>query len=155
MIRRGTPLTDLLTSSHWILVAAQFGIVVFELSSPIVFFVGPRMRYAIVAFFYTFHVLTFATITISFMPHLFAMTSFLPLEKVRPIEWTKRLIRRRGADSGEPPLSRSHSAERSLQPSAAPAEPAEENMQAFHPGGDGGSVQSTDRPATPGPILDV
>jgi hypothetical protein len=94
IIRRGTPLTDLLTSAHWPLVAAQFGIVAFELSSPIVFFVSPRIRYWIVAFFYCFHLMVMATITISFAPHQAAMTSFLPLEKVRPIVWARRPLRR-------------------------------------------------------------
>lgn len=97
VIRRGTPLTDLLTSARWPLLVAQFGIVAFELSSPIVFFVRQRLRYWIVALFYCFHVMVFATITISFAPHQAAMTSFLPLEKVRPIVWAQRLIARRPA----------------------------------------------------------
>ena len=90
IIRRGTPLTDVLTSQHWILVASQFGIVFFELTSPIVFFVSPRIRYWIIAYFYLFHAMVMATITISFAPHQAAMTSFLPLEKVRPIVWARR-----------------------------------------------------------------
>jgi hypothetical protein len=45
---------------------------------------------------YAFHVMVFVAVTISFMPHLFAMTSFLPLERVRPVGWLRRaLIRRR------------------------------------------------------------
>ena len=39
--------------------------------------------YAAVGFFYLFHLVTILTITISFAPHLVAMTSFLPLEQVR------------------------------------------------------------------------
>ena len=94
LIRRGTALTNLLTATRWPLVAAQFGIVFFELSSPIVFFVKQKWRYAIVAYFYLFHLMVMLTITISFAPHQAAMTSFLPLEKVRPIVWTRRLFRR-------------------------------------------------------------
>jgi hypothetical protein len=94
LIRRGTPLTDLLTSTRWPLLLAQFGIVAFELSSPVVFFVGSRLRYWIVGYFYLFHLMVMLTITISFAPHQVAMTSFLPLEKVRPIVWTRRLLRR-------------------------------------------------------------
>jgi hypothetical protein len=94
VIRRGTPLTNLLASARWPLLAAQFGIVAFELSSPLVFFVKQRLRYLMVALFYLFHVMVMATITISFAPHQAAMTSFLPLEKVRPIVWAKRLIKR-------------------------------------------------------------
>jgi hypothetical protein len=97
VIRRGTPLTDLLTSARWPLLLGQFGIVAFELSSPVVFFVRERLRYWIVAFFYCFHLMVMATITISFAPHQAAMSSFLPLEKVRPIVWVRRLISRRRA----------------------------------------------------------
>jgi hypothetical protein len=83
VVRRGTWLTDLLASTPGLLVAAQFGIVGFELLSPLIFVLYGRWRYATVAFFYLFHVVTILTITISFAPHLVAMTSFLPLEKVR------------------------------------------------------------------------
>jgi hypothetical protein len=141
IIRRGTAVTDLLTSQHWILVAAQFGIVAFELSSPIVFFVGRRLRYLIVAFFYSFHVMVFATITISFAPHLAAMTSFLPLEKLRPIEWTKRVLSRRVAASLR-------------QPSADPAEPVEVSMQRSRPAADDDSATPSGTPAMPTTALD-
>jgi hypothetical protein len=82
IIRRGTWLTDLLVSTPGLLVAAQFGIVGFELLSPLIFLLRGRRQYAAVAFFYLFHLVTILTITISFAPHLVALTSFLPLEKV-------------------------------------------------------------------------
>jgi hypothetical protein len=84
IVRRGTWLTDLLVDTPGLLVAAQFGIVGFELLSPLIFVTRGRWRYATVAFFYAFHVVTILTITISFAPHLVALTSFLPLEK--PLE---------------------------------------------------------------------
>lgn len=87
IIRRGTGLADLIAGVPGLLIIAQFGIMAFELLSPLVFVVPPRWRGAVVAFFYSFHLVTFATITISFAPHLVAMTSFLPLEKVR---WPQR-----------------------------------------------------------------
>jgi hypothetical protein len=46
--------------------------------------------------------MVFAAVTISFVPHLIAMTSFLPLERVRPVRWAARLLRRRTAAA--PPL---------------------------------------------------
>ncbi len=58
------------------------------------FFVKPKVRYAMVAAFYAFHLMTFATITISFVPHQVAMASFLPLEKVRPVVWVRQLAAR-------------------------------------------------------------
>jgi hypothetical protein len=92
VIRRGTPLADLLTRVPHLLQASQFGIMAFELSSPVVFFLSPRVRYVAVALCYAFHLLVFATITISFLPHQLAMTSFLPLEKLRPIEFARRRL---------------------------------------------------------------
>jgi hypothetical protein len=141
LIRRGTALTNLLTSEHWILVAAQFGIVAFELTSPIVFFVSTRWRYRIVGFFYLFHAVTFAAITISFAPHLAAMTSFLPLEKVRPVAWATRLISRRRAGSPTP-----LSADR-VAPEVASTPPS-------RPVGDDGSGISTGKSARPATALD-
>ncbi|WP_221402111.1 MFS transporter permease [Actinoplanes lutulentus] len=83
IIRRGTALADLIAGVPGLLILAQFGIIAFELLSPLIFFVPARWRSAVVAFFYSFHVITFATITISFAPHLVAMASFLPLEKIK------------------------------------------------------------------------
>jgi hypothetical protein len=59
------------------LILAQLGIITFELVSPAIFVLKPRERNWAVAFFYSFHLVTFATITISFAPHLAAITSFL------------------------------------------------------------------------------
>jgi hypothetical protein len=90
IIRRGTPLADLIASVPGLLIVSQFGIIAFEFLSPLVFAVPARRRGWAIAFFYSFHLATFATITISFMPHLIAMTSFLPLERVRPVVWLRR-----------------------------------------------------------------
>jgi hypothetical protein len=104
IIRRGTWLGELLLAAPWILIAAQVGIVLFELLSPLVFVLRGRWRYGAVAFFYSFHLMSFLTITISFLPHLVAMTSFLPLERVRPVVWVSSrvpmLARRLGQRAG-------------------------------------------------------
>ncbi|WP_243709539.1 HTTM domain-containing protein [Micromonospora sp. 15K316] len=109
IIRRGTELADLIAQVPYLLIVAQFGIIAFELASPVVFLLPARWRSLTVGFFYSFHLVTFATITISFAPHLAAMTSFLPLERVRPIQWLRGL-RRRGSPAalgqlGEHPLT--------------------------------------------------
>ncbi|GAA2610330.1 HTTM domain-containing protein [Dactylosporangium fulvum] len=102
-IRRGTAL------AHWLLgipgftVVSQFGIMGFELLSPLVFVLKPKMRYAMVAGFYLFHLMTFSLITISFIPHQVAMASFLPLEKVTPVVWVRRLFRRPAAAPASEP----------------------------------------------------
>jgi hypothetical protein len=90
IIRRGTGFGEALLAMPWILIAAQIGIVTFELCSPLVFVLRERWRYRAVGGFYGFHAVTFAMITISFMPHLAAMTSFLPLERVRPLVWWRQ-----------------------------------------------------------------
>ncbi|MPZ27193.1 MAG: MFS transporter permease [Micromonosporaceae bacterium] len=95
IIRRGTVLGDALLGAPWLLIAGQAGIVAFELLSPLLFVLRERWRYAAVGFLYSFHLVSFAAITISFLPHLVAMTSFLPLERVRPVEWVRRWWRRR------------------------------------------------------------
>jgi len=101
LIRRGTAITAPLQAHPAILVVSQFGIVAFELFSPLVFVLPRRWRYAMVGYFYLFHVMVMATITISFAPHQAAMSSFLPLERVRPVLWTRNWWRRR---RGAPPL---------------------------------------------------
>jgi hypothetical protein len=100
IIRRGTPLADLIAGVPGLLVVSQFGIILFELMSPVVFLVPERRRGWVIAYFYLFHLATFATITISFAPHLAAMTSFVPLERVRPVEWARR---RFGRPAGREP----------------------------------------------------
>lgn len=89
IIRRGTWLAEGLPSVPGLLVAAQFGIMALELSSPLVFVLPARRRYAAVAGFYLFHATVFATITISFAPHLVALASFLPLERLAG-PWRRR-----------------------------------------------------------------
>ena len=102
VIRRGTGLAHLIAGVPGLLIVAQLGILVFELLSPLIFVVPRRWRGAVVAYFYSFHLATFATITISFAPHLVAMTSFLPLERVRPVEWVRRRLGRTGAYAPDP-----------------------------------------------------
>jgi hypothetical protein len=100
IIRRGTELADLIAQVPYLLIVAQIGIVTFELLSPLVFVLRGRWRLAAVGYFYSFHLVTIATITISFAPHLVAMTSFLPLERVRPVARLReaaRVLRRRSA----------------------------------------------------------
>jgi hypothetical protein len=97
VIRRGTWLGHLVVRVPHLMQISQFGIVAFELTSPLVFFVKPRVRYAMVFGFYLFHLVTVASITISFIPHQVAMTSFLPLEKVRPWALLRRQLARRRA----------------------------------------------------------
>jgi len=100
ILRRGTDLGRTLLELPWLLRASQFFIVAFELSSPIIFFVPERVRRWLVAYFFAFHAATYAAITISFAPHLVAMTSFLPLEHIRPLHRAGRAWQRRRRGDG-------------------------------------------------------
>ena len=94
IVRRGTELADLIAGVPYLLILAQFGIMAFELASPAIFLLHGRWRNRAVAFFYSFHAVTFATITISFAPHLAALAGFLALEKIRPVVWARRFLAR-------------------------------------------------------------
>ncbi|WP_246612501.1 MFS transporter permease [Paractinoplanes bogorensis] len=91
IIRRGTWLADHIAVVPGLLIAAQAGIIAFELLSPLIFVIPQRYRWMGVVFFYSFHVMTFSMITISFAPHLVALASFLPLEKIRFSRTPRRL----------------------------------------------------------------
>jgi hypothetical protein len=85
IIRRGTGFGDAVARVPGLLVGAQTGTLAFELSTPLIFVLRGRWRYAAVGVCFLFHAATFATITILFPAHLAAMASFLPLERVRPL----------------------------------------------------------------------
>lgn len=102
VLRRGTPLSDWSVDVPYLLVAFQWFIMAFELSSPVVLFLrNERLRTIVIGGFYAFHLMVFGAITIAFWPHLVAMASFLPLERVRPVEWLRRRRRRSELDVGE------------------------------------------------------
>ncbi len=82
VIRRGTPLSDWMLQVPWTLHAAQWGILGFELASPVVLFLTVRWQHRAVWFAYAFHAATWAAITIAFWPHLVTLTAFLPLERL-------------------------------------------------------------------------
>jgi hypothetical protein len=83
VLRRGTPLADPLLHHTWVLHLSQWGILLFELASPVVLWLRGRAVYLAVGFFLLFHAVTFAAITISFLPHVMCLLAFLPLERIR------------------------------------------------------------------------
>jgi len=120
VVRRGSDLAHLIAPIPHLLVAAQIGIVAFELLSPLIFLLKGRRLIAAIAFFYSFHLVTFAMIGISFAPHLVALTSFLAIERVRPVVRLRALARRAGRPGTTPTLSTPDGATRPLD-DAVPA----------------------------------
>ena len=92
VVRRGTWLADQLVKVPNLMVVSQFGIMAFELFSPLILLLPRKWQLRAIAGCYAFHVMVMATITISFLPHQVAMASFLPLERVRPITWAKAAL---------------------------------------------------------------
>lgn len=82
VIRRGTDIGDLLVAWPWVLTATQWFIIAFELASPLLLVPG-RVGRAMLTVCIAFHVVTFATISIIFLPHVMCLLAFLPLERIR------------------------------------------------------------------------
>jgi len=93
VVRRGTFIGDVLAHQPWMLHVAQYLVVGMEMASPLLLVPG-RVGKAMLAAVVAFHLATFATVTILFLPHVVCLTAFLPLEK---IELGPFRMRRRGA----------------------------------------------------------
>ena len=86
IVRRSTPLGEPLTNYPGLLVAAQFGIMAFEVSTPAMLLRG-RVGRLMVLLAFAFHVVTFAAIGIMFWPQIVCLCAFLPLERLDPKGW--------------------------------------------------------------------
>jgi hypothetical protein len=81
-LRRGTFLADPLLAHPWTLHVGQYLLVGFELASPLLLVPGRVGRWFLAGAF-VFHLVTYATITIIFLPHIVCLLAFLPLEELR------------------------------------------------------------------------
>ncbi|MCW2715380.1 MAG: conserved rane protein of unknown function [Frankiales bacterium] len=88
VLRRGTGMAEPLLDVPMVLHAAQYGLMVMELAVAPLLLVrwrDPRWGWGLALVFLGFHLMTFALITIIFLPHCIALLSLLPLERaVRP-----------------------------------------------------------------------
>ena len=80
--RRGTFLADPLADLPAVLHAAQYALVTMELLSPLLLVPG-RVGRVMLAVVVGFHAMTYAMVTISFLPHVVCLLAFLPLERLR------------------------------------------------------------------------
>lgn len=87
--RRGTALTDLFLAIPGLVHLMQWVVLLAEFCSPALLFVRRRLLWSGLAFFGTFHLMTYLTIRIHFLPLAICLTAFLPLERLVP----QRLLR--------------------------------------------------------------
>ena len=80
--RRGTFLGKHLVGMPGLLVAAQWVVLVAEASAWLVFVLRGRARTALICFYLGFHLVTYATISIHFLPVVVCWLAFAPLERV-------------------------------------------------------------------------
>jgi hypothetical protein len=93
--RRGTFLADPLLRHPGVLKATQWGLVAVELLVSPLLAIRARWRVAVVVFFLAFHLVTYATLTIVFLPHCVCLLALFPLERLSPV---------RAAGEGRPRL---------------------------------------------------
>ncbi|HST80300.1 MAG TPA: hypothetical protein VLL08_01025 [Kineosporiaceae bacterium] len=116
--RRGTSLGDLLLNPPWILTASQFLIITLELATPLLLVLRRWPRYLFVIGLWAFHLSTYLTLTIHFLPLVICLLAFLPLESV--LAWIRQ---------------------RSARPSAARSRPGRFNRSSVRPEPSSGSPQ--------------
>jgi hypothetical protein len=80
--RRGTFLGEHLVDHPDLLVASQWVVIVAEALAPVVFLVRGRARLAVIGFYLGFHLVTYLTISIHFLPLVICWLAFAPLERV-------------------------------------------------------------------------
>ncbi|MFI0373861.1 hypothetical protein ACH35V_38885 [Actinomadura sp. 1N219] len=95
--RRGTPFGRSLIGYSPVLKASQWIMFVAEAVSPVILFLRGRPLYLMVLFFAGFHVVTYALMTIHFLPHAIWLAAFLPLERLTGL-LPERLRGRTAAD---------------------------------------------------------
>jgi hypothetical protein len=83
VVRRGTPLSDWTLNVPYLLPAAQWVMIGFEFTSPLMLLVrSDRARIGLVLFLLGFHVMVYAGVGIVFLPHCVAILSILPWERL-------------------------------------------------------------------------
>ena len=82
LLRRGTALGTPLLGAPGLLHIAQWAMICGELMAPVVLFLRGRLSYLAVAGMLTFHLVSEATISISFLPHVLCILAFLPIERL-------------------------------------------------------------------------
>ncbi|MFD0686348.1 hypothetical protein [Actinomadura fibrosa] len=82
LARRGTPFGRMFIGYPLVLKISQWFMLLAEATSPALLFLRGRPLYALVLFFAGFHAVTYALMTIHFLPHAIWLAAFLPLERL-------------------------------------------------------------------------
>jgi hypothetical protein len=83
VVRRGTSLSEWTLDVPYLLPAAQWLMIGFELAAPLMLLVrSDRARIGLVLFLIGFHLMVFAGVGIIFLPHCIAILSILPWERL-------------------------------------------------------------------------
>jgi hypothetical protein len=83
VVRRGTELSRWTLDVPYLLPAAQWVMIAFELAAPLILLVrSDRARIGLVLFLLGFHVMVYAGVGIVFLPHCIAILSILPWERL-------------------------------------------------------------------------
>jgi hypothetical protein len=86
VVRRGTDLSTWTLDVPYLLPAAQWVMIGFELAAPLMLLVrSDRARIGLVLFLLGFHVMVYAGVGIIFLPHCIAILSILPWERLATI----------------------------------------------------------------------
>lgn len=94
-IRRGAPWVQWMLDAPWLFRPAQWGLIALETISPLALFLRGRKLYVLMGVFLAFHLATFVTLGIHFLPTVVCWAAFLPLERI-----SARLRRRRARRHG-------------------------------------------------------
>lgn len=86
---RGTYLSNPLLDVPWVLHASQWLLVAFELASPLM--LTERFRRPFLTAALLFHLVTYASLTIVFLPHVVCLLTFMKLERL-PTWWSQRRL---------------------------------------------------------------
>ncbi|MGH8826708.1 MAG: hypothetical protein ACRDVZ_03710 [Jiangellaceae bacterium] len=87
-IRRGTGLVEWTLDYPWLLRVGQWVMLVAEFLSPVVLFLRGRALLLGAGFFLVFHLITYLSLGIHFLPTVVCWLAFFPLERVAP--WVGR-----------------------------------------------------------------
>ncbi|PWD51906.1 hypothetical protein C8046_15905 [Serinibacter arcticus] len=82
IMRRGSPLIRWTLEYPWLLIVGQWGLYLIELFSPVVLWLRGRWLYVAISTFILFHLATFLSLGIHFLPTVVCWAAFLPLERL-------------------------------------------------------------------------